>query len=70
MVSDMQVSEIVHKYLVENKYEGLYNDDSCACTLDDLFPCEQFCDNCEPGVITECDCGEDCDWHIGPREGE
>ena len=64
----MNVREIVQKYLKENGFDGIYNDE-CACLTDDLAPCSESMDDCEPGYRGPCDCG-DHDWHIGPNRLE
>lgn len=59
------------KQLRRAGYDGLWNaDGDCACKVDDLYPCGERGDNCQPGVVKPCpsDCGEH-DWHIGPKEG-
>jgi hypothetical protein len=69
----MNIKEIVENHLKEGGFEGLYNSDiQCACELEDLAPCAQMQDDCEPGYKCECDCGENCDYHISaekPEEG-
>lgn len=69
------VYEIVQEYLVANGLDGLYNESSeCACLASDLAPCCGVIDACLAGYRTPCDCGEGCDFHIGPdkevRENE
>ena len=45
----MTVYEIVEKYLVDNSYDGLCNDE-CGCPLGDLMPCySQGVIECVPG---------------------
>ena len=47
---NMNVKEIVSKYLVENGFDGLFNDGGeCGCLVDDLCPCDGDVENCEPG---------------------
>ena len=52
------VKEIVKKYLEENGYGGLWNggelEEPCGCFLDDLIPCGEPCDECQPGYEREC----------------
>ncbi len=44
------VIEIIKQYLVENEYDGLYNEDiDCACELSDLAPCGQTMAECTSG---------------------
>lgn len=72
MDEKMTVKEIVIEHLKANGYDGLFNEwDKCACKLDDFIPCpaEKVID-CEAGYLKPCDCGEDCDFHIGPKETE
>jgi len=61
----MNVRKIVQKYLKENSFDGLYNDE-CACLAKDIAPCGESMDTCEPGHKGPCTCGEH-DWHVGPR---
>ena len=54
-MSDMKTAiEIVKKYLIENKCDGLFSDD-CGCRVDDLAPCGPPCggdfSQCKPGVV-------------------
>ena len=64
----MTLKELTQKALKDNGYDGLFNVDCpCACKADDLFPCGEPCDNCEPGYLGPCDghCESGkCDWHI------
>ncbi|MCK4827882.1 hypothetical protein KA005_69780, partial [bacterium] len=47
----MECSEIVEKYLKENKYHGLFNVDyECACAVIDLGPCNE-------GIKADCSTG-------------
>lgn len=60
----MTVIEIIEAHLREHGYDGLCNSDGeCACRVDDLAPCAALCEECEPGHLAPCDCG-DHDWHI------
>lgn len=65
----MTVKEIVTEYLKAHGYDGLFANtadfDGCACELDKLIPCEGMAEDCQAGYFTPCDCGNDCDWHIG-----
>lgn len=63
--------EIVALWLRENGYDGLYYDD-CGCSHEDVAPCsspslDAWVLDCRAGYKRPCDCGEGCDWHIGPR---
>jgi hypothetical protein len=60
----MNVKEIIVDYLKKNGFEGLYNaDGECGCLLEDLMPCGEGGDYCEPGYKRPCDCG-DHDFHV------
>lgn len=57
----VDVKKIVTKYLMENGFDGLYNDwTGCGCEVSDLCPCESenFL-SCKPGMRVPCpdDCG-------------
>ncbi len=57
----MNVHEIITKYLQDNRYDGLCNDElDCGCIIDDLTPCGGEMD-CEPGYKVLQDDG---DWLI------
>lgn len=61
----MNTRRIVRKYLEDNGFDGLFDEDGeCACKNDDLFPCDGSSFNCKPGYKQPCDCG-DHDFHIG-----
>ncbi len=47
---EMDVSDIVKRFLEENGFDGLYTDE-CGCfNIDDLFPCGSECiPDCVPG---------------------
>lgn len=45
----MNCYEIIIKYLKDNNYDGLHDAGRCACTIDDLMPCDEFILSCEPG---------------------
>lgn len=63
----MTIIDIVKKYLLENKYDGLCDcENECGCRLDDLAPCGEMSGRCEAGHLIECNCGEGCDYHIAP----
>lgn len=46
----MNVKEIIEKYLKENGYDGLYEDDYCGCGLENLAPCDSPGIHCYAGV--------------------
>jgi hypothetical protein len=55
----MTAKEIIIKYLKDNGYDGLYDDD-CGCGIDDLMPCGNSPYYCNPAYRCNCDlhCGE------------
>lgn len=67
----MDVLGIVRKYLEDNNYAGLYSAGECACTLDDLVPCDEILRDCCPGdKVAGCTCGEGCEFHLVERGEE
>ena len=55
----MTVREIMAIWLQEHGYDGLCAYE-CGCKVDDLMPCTDGGQECEPGHITACDC--DSEW--------
>lgn len=55
------------EYIEANGYDGLYSPGVCACKKDDLMPCDGMRNDCEPGYLCECDCGDHY-FHIGPEK--
>lgn len=69
---EMNVREIVAKYLKDNGYDGLAGY-ACSCDLDDLFPygCGEY--DCVPGKKVLCTPDtkpsiDECDWYIEEAE--
>ncbi len=60
----MTVNDIVREYLTRHGYDGLVQPGICGCVMDDLFPCGNLNELCEPGYKGPCSCGEGCDWDI------
>lgn len=60
----MDVKAIVKRYLIEKKYDGLFYEGVCGCTIDDLEPCGDMQSRCQPGFKGPCTCGDGCDFHI------
>jgi hypothetical protein len=63
------ILDMVHSYLKEHKFDGLFNCDGCACLTDDLAPCGEISEDCVAGYRHNypdhhCPCGEGCSWHI------
>jgi hypothetical protein len=63
----MTVHDIVANYLREHGYAGLCNaDGECGCDISDFMPCHDFCGDCEPAYLADCNhcvrgCGETYD---------
>lgn len=58
----MEIRDIVKDWLEKNGYTGLFYDSGeCACTAEDLMPCDCPCTDCEAGyvVATTGDDGEE-----------
>jgi hypothetical protein len=54
------IKEVVERYLLDNEYDGLYNErGECACFIDDLMPCGCDCESCIAGYKFEC---QNCDF--------
>lgn len=71
-MQEITVLEMIRYYLKEHNYDGLYNEGTCGCLLDDLAPCG--CDgivDCLAGVrkpIPEDVIG--ATFWIGPKEDD
>lgn len=61
---------MVIEYLERHGYDGLYDPGECSCLLGELVPCGSDFSDCEPGYKCPCECGEGCDFHIGPAKHE
>ena len=70
---NLDVGDIIIKYLQDNGYDGLvYPDNECGCSLDDLCPCDCLNTSCKAGYKVKCD--DSCehehstfggsDWHM------
>jgi hypothetical protein len=66
MTAKYRVLEIVHQFLTDKGYDGLFNEAcDCACRLSDLAPCSDVCWDCQPGyLITPPE--KDSEFEIGP----
>ena len=60
----MDIQEIVKKFLIDNGFDGLWNE-GCSCEIADLMPCGEP-GNCEAGHKIPCPGGEECE--IGGAE--
>lgn len=50
MKNQKTIIEIIKKYLINNEFDGLYNEDyECACEMNDLEPCGQLQSDCKTG---------------------
>jgi len=47
----MDVKDILIKYLEENNFDGLYNNDECWCLKYNLCPCDKIDFNCKAGDL-------------------
>ncbi len=66
----MDVSEIVAKFLQDNKYDGLYRAGDCACKLGDIAPCGEIGSDCEAGYLKPANNCSEHDWHIGAKNSD
>lgn len=69
------VKEIVKKWLIDNKYDGLCDPDyECGCEVNDLMPCDMPNVDCMAGVKGVADPSTGYDFVIVPAvkapEGE
>lgn len=65
------VQEILVAHLRARGYDGLFNDDrACGCTVEDFATCGDIWTNCQPGYRIPCQCGEGCDFDIGPKSAD
>lgn len=70
----MNITEIIKQYLIDNKYDGLYNPNlNCGCEIinDDLFPCSpDLSHDCRPAYKHTYDgsCHENCDLDYDQNE--
>jgi len=46
------IKQILHNWLMENKYDGLCNED-CGCKCSDFMPCDTPKIDCEPAYISK-----------------
>ena len=57
----MNVNDIVAEYLRANKYDGLcLPEHGCACLLEDLAPCREMSESCQPGRRVNVAAGTPC----------
>ena len=65
-----KVIDIIRDYLKTNGYDGLFHDSDCGCKIDDLAPCGECMDDCEPGYLYPAPNGGEFDWYIVPVKPE
>ncbi len=61
----MTVKEIMTQWLKDNGYDGLFAPGECACAANDLMPCCESCEWCEPGYVQGPDPDGECDFMLG-----
>lgn len=50
MIQNKTVIEIIKQHLIDNGFDGLYNEDlECCCELADLEPCDALQSDCTAG---------------------
>lgn len=64
----MIVEKMAKKYLIENEYDGLFNEeaDNCGCLLKDFAPCGEISGICKAGYRHKGD--EEAPWYIRPEK--
>jgi hypothetical protein len=61
----MNLRDYVSQKLREDDYGGLFNaDEDCGCILDDLMPCGEPGENCEPGYAGTGINDDGCGWLV------
>ena len=66
--ANLNIKEMVRRFLVKEGFEGLFNEDGeCACKLDELITCDGDLPiiDCEAGYIVPCEEGSDFNYCIG-----
>jgi len=62
---------MIRQFLIEHKFDGLYNEE-CGCQLSDLMPCgNEFAIDCQAGYKTKGDFefdGEKYKWYLGSKK--
>lgn len=68
----IDVLTIVEKYLSDNGYDGLFNEQGeCACLVGELSPASCIIDDCKAGYKHECsdECRADHGgWHVSAEK--
>lgn len=60
------IDELLPDWLRRAGYEGLCNDDDCACSLDDLRPCGECGCSCTPAHKVKAPQNSDADYWMKP----
>ena len=68
----MTVKEILIEWLTEHGYSGLWNEEECACPIDELILCNgESIEDCRPGYKVRCNpetINSGYDWKIIPEK--
>ena len=64
------VRVIVASWLEVHGFDGLFNEDECACDLSELMPCGSNPDGCTAGYKAACTCGDGHQYHINKTKPE
>ena len=68
MENKMTIYGIIFRFLLDNRFDGLYNED-CGCCLENLHPCDENFSECMPGYKHYSNQGtEEEDWYINGEE--
>ena len=60
----MNIKSIVKEYLEQNGYDGLYQDDNCACQNSDIMPCDEPYPDCKAGYFQKLTSDQIADGYI------
>lgn len=60
----MTNKEIVKKHLKDNGFDGLFNEDLCGCSIEDLMACDEPLPSCQSGYKVMQSDGNDFDYII------
>lgn len=66
-IKNETVEKIIREHLEANGFDGLFNHDGgCACSLAELFICDQVGTECTPGYFQPLEPGSEHDYCIAP----
>lgn len=60
----MDTKTIINEYLIKNNYDGLYNDQGCACVVNNLMENGCCVSECKAGYKSKCYCDFTCLYHM------